>query len=266
MTCRSSTCTARPVVRGCASRVVEQVREHPVEEHRIGLGHGVRLVDRRPPTRTSGQRWPTASISAVTTSTRSTGSGRACRTPASIRDMSRRLAISASRRSVSTSIVCRTASRVCRGHARRLGLEQVRDGGLDRRERAPEVVRHRGEQRLAHDVGLAEHLGLGRAHAAAGRARARARADRTNARRTRASGLRQRWALADEHEQSEVPAADATAGAARGPARGSAGLHAAQDRRPGRARRRPPHETARLRRSCTNSAPAVKPNVSRTPR
>ena len=75
--------------------------------------------------------------------------------------MSSRLAISAFSRSVSASIAS-SASR--RSTAVRPGdlVEQVRHRRLDRGERASEVVRHGGEQRAAHALGLPVDLGLRR--------------------------------------------------------------------------------------------------------
>ena len=43
-----------------------------------------------------------------------------------------------------------------------VGLPQAADAGLDRRQRRPQVMADRGEQRGAHPVALGQRLGLGR--------------------------------------------------------------------------------------------------------
>ncbi len=99
------------------------------------------------------------STDSATVSARSTVWGRARSEPASILDMSSRLAIRAFSRSVSPSIASsasRRSTAVVPGDV----VEQVRDRRLDRGERAPEVVRDGGEQRPAHALGLPVDLGL----------------------------------------------------------------------------------------------------------
>ncbi len=96
----------------------------------------------------------------ATASLRSTFSRCAWSTPASMRDMSRRFAMRALSRSASESISSST-SRCSSFGPCDLVVEQIGDVRLDRRERAPEIVRDGREQGLPQTFRLPVDLGSG---------------------------------------------------------------------------------------------------------
>ncbi len=99
-----------------------------------------------------------------------------------------------------------------------LRIQQIRDRGLDRRERAPKVVRDGGEHAPADLIGLPEDLRLrrGAQETVALQHERELVAHRPD---HPALGSVQRRPLADEHDQAEVPPPDAERQSLGGPAR-----------------------------------------------
>ena len=137
---------------GVLERVLHHVGDHPVEQPGVG-GHRRQVVGRGDRDRLGPGDGRAASTRA--TEARSTSAVRAVMLPVCSRLMSSRLATRASSRSADSSTVASRSSRSCADQAMAV-LRRLEDGGLDRGQRAAQVVGHRRQQRGLGPVALVQ--------------------------------------------------------------------------------------------------------------